>query len=165
MKRYKGILAALLGVSVIALAGCDLPWGGGDDMDYMYMMGLMGEDPGISVETAYPVVRTISQSGSYIGTIETGDKVSVTPRVSGYVKEKFFGLGDFVNAGDVLFTIDDTDLQLAKKKAEADVRDAGAALAKDKADNEATKFEVNEALNTLDEKTIENYNGIQKART
>ena len=164
MKRYKGILAALLGVSVIALAGCDLPWGGGSsDMDYMDMMALMGEDPGINVETAYPVVRTISQSGSYIGTIETGDKVSVTPRVGGYVKEKYFGLGDFVNAGDVLFTIDDTDLQLAKKKAEADVRDANAKLAKDKAENEATKFEVNEALYTLDEKSMENNNNIQKA--
>ena len=163
MKRYKGILAAALGAAVIALAGCDLPWGGGDDMDYMDMMALMEEDPGINVETAYPVVRTISQSGSYIGTIETGDKVSITPRVGGYVKEKFFGLGDFVNAGDVLFTIDDTDLQLSKKKAEADVRDASAALAKDKADNEATKFEVNETLNTLDEKSIENYNNIQKA--
>ena len=164
MKKYKGIAAVLLGVSLIILAGCDLPWGGGSsDMDYMDMMALMGEDPGINVETAYPVVRTISQSGSYIGTIETGDKVSVTPRVGGYVKEKYFGLGDFVNAGDVLFTIDDTELQLAKKKAEADVRDANAKLAKDKAENEATKFEVNEALYTLDEKSIENNNNIQKA--
>ena len=164
MKKYKGIAAVLLGVSLIILAGCDLPWGGGSsDMDHMDMMSLMGEDPGINVETTYPVVRTISQSGSYIGTIETGDKVSVTPRVGGYVKEKYFGLGDFVNAGDVLFTIDDTDLQLAKKKAEADVRDANAKLAKDKAENEATKFEVNEALYTLDEKSMENNNNIQKA--
>ena len=67
MKKYKGIAAVLLGVSLIILAGCDLPWGGGSsDMDYMDMMALMGEDPGINVETAYPVVRTISQSGSYI---------------------------------------------------------------------------------------------------
>lgn len=163
MKKYKGIVVSLLGMSVIALTGCDLPWGGGNDMDYMDMMDLMGEDPGINVETAYPVVRTITRSGSYIGTIETGDKVSVTPRVGGYVKEKKFGLGDHVNAGDVLFTIDDTNLLLEKKKAEANVRDAGAVLAKNKAANEATRFEVNEALNTLDEKSMENYNNIQKA--
>ena len=90
MKRYIGILAAVLGVSIIALAGCDLPWGGNDDMDYMDMMDLMGmgEDLGINVEVAYPVVRTISQSGSYIGTIETGDKVSVTPRVGCFIYDR-----------------------------------------------------------------------------
>ena len=155
IKRYRSILAVILGISVIALAGC-----GNDeyadmdmDMEMAALMG-MGEDPGINVETAYPTVRTIFRSGSFIGTIETGDKVSVTPRVGGYVKEKFFGLGDVVNAGDVLFTIDDSSLQLEKKKAEADVRDANAALAKDKAENEATKYEVNETLGTLDETKI-----------
>ena len=156
MKMYKRIPTLLLGISVIALAGCK---GGDDYMDFDMMM----EESAINVETAYPVVRTISQSGSYIGTIETGEKVSVTPRVGGYVKEKFFSLGDFVNAGDVLFTIDDSSLQLEKKKAEADVKDANASLAKDKAENEATKYEVNETLYTLDIKTQENYNDLQKA--
>ena len=159
MKRFKGIIATVLGMSIIVLTGCGND--GGDEMD-MDLFALM-EESAINVETAYPTVRTIFQSGSYIGTIETGDKVSVTPRVSGYVKEKYFGLGDVVNAGDVLFTIDDTNLLLEKKKAEADVRDANASLAKDKAENEATKYEVNETLNTLDTKTQENYNNIQKA--
>ena len=152
----------ILGMSFIALAGCGNDEYADMDMEMAALMG-MGEDPGINVETAYPTVRTIFRSGSFIGTIETGDKVSVTPRVGGYVKEKFFGLGDVVNAGDVLFTIDDSSLQLEKKKAEADVRDANAALAKDKAENEATKYEVNETLGTLDEKTMENYNNVQRA--
>ena len=159
MKRYIGIIAALAGVSVIALSGCE----GGDEEADIEMAEEMEEEGAINVETAYPVTRTIAQVGTYIGTIESGEKISVTPRVGGYVKEKLHGLGDFVNAGDVLFVIDDTNLQLEKKKAEADVKDANAALAKDKADNEATKFDVNETLNTLDTKTLENYNSIQKA--
>lgn len=158
MNRYKGIVVAALCMSVLAVSGCDI--GGGDDID---MDSMMEDEVSVSVETSYPTVRTIAQPGTFIGTIETGDKVSVTPRVSGYVKEKFFGLGDVVNAGDVLFTIDDSSLKLEKEKAEADVRDANASLAKEKAENEATKFEVNETLNTLDTKTQENYNTIQKA--
>lgn len=159
MKRYIGIIAALAGVSVIALSGCE----GGDEEADIEMSEEMEEEGAINVETAFPVTKTIAQVGTYIGTVESGEKISVIPRVSGYVKEKLHSLGDFVNAGDVLFVIDDTNLQLEKKKAEADVKDANAALAKDKADNEATKFDVNETLNTLDTKTQENYNNIQKA--
>ncbi len=151
----KRILAVLLAMSVVAIAGCGDP---GDDEDME-----MGEQEIVNVETAYPVVKTISQSGSYIGTIETGEKVSVIPRVGGYVKTKYFGLGDVVNAGDILFTIDDSSLRLEKEKAEEDVKDANATLAKDKAENESAKLEVNETLNTLDTKTLENYNDVQKA--
>ena len=32
--------------------------------------------------------------------------VTATPRVGGYVKEKYFGLGDVVNARAVLLSID-----------------------------------------------------------
>ena len=153
MKKNINIIAALLGILIITLAGC-----GDSDDEYE-----MTEEEAINVETAYPVVRTISQPGSYIGTVETGEKVSVTPRVGGYVKKKNFGLGDVVNAGDVLFTIDDSSLRLEKEKAEEDVKEANADLSKDKAANESAKYEVNETLNTLDTKTLENYNDIQKA--
>ncbi len=149
------IIAVLLGLAVIALAGCG-DSADGDDMEAY-------EEEVVNVETAYPVIRTISQPGSYMGTIETGEKVSVTPRVSGHVKTKYFGLGDTVNAGDVLFTIDDSDFLLEKEKAEEDVKEANAALAQDKAENESVKYEVNETLNTLDTKTLENYNDIQNA--
>lgn len=155
MKRYIIIIAAVLGMAAMALCGC----GEEDDENDMDMT----EESAINVETAYPVIRTISQSGSYMGTIEAGEKVPVTPRVGGYVKTKNYSLGDFVNAGDVLFTIDDSNLLLEKKKAEADVKDANAALTKDKAENESTKFEVNETLNTLNTKSQENNNEIQKA--
>lgn len=148
------ILTVLLGLALIALAGCGDS--ADDDMETY-------EEEVVNVETAYPVIRTISQPGSYMGTIETGEKVSVTPRVSGHVKTKYFGLGDTVNAGDVLFTIDDSDFLLEKEKAEEDVKEANAALAQDKAENESVKYEVNETLNTLDTKTLENYNEIQKA--
>jgi RND family efflux transporter MFP subunit len=158
MKRYKGILVLVLCMSIFALSGCGK---GDDDSENTENEAVDVSD--INVEVAYPTVRTISQSGSYIGTVETGEKVSVTPHIGGYVKTRYFGLGDVVNKGDVLFTIDDSSLQLEKKKAEADVKDANAALAKDRAENEATKFEVNETLYTLDTKSQENYNSIQKA--
>jgi len=158
MNKIKGLIVVVLGVFLFAFAGCGLAGDGGEEMEEM-----AEEESVVNVETAYPAIRTISQLGSYYGTIETGDKVPVIPRVGGYVKTKYFSLGDVVNAGDVLFTIDDSSILLEKKKAEADVRDANAELAKDKAENESTKFEVNETLNTLDTKTLENNNDIQKA--
>ncbi len=145
----------MLGILIITLAGCGDAGDAGDTET--------AEEEMINVETAYPVVRTIAQPGSYMGTIETGEKVSVVPRVGGYVRTRFFGLGDVVNAGDVLFTIDDSSLQLEKEKAEEDVKEAEAALNRDKAENESAKYEVNETLNTLDTKTLENNNEIQKA--
>ncbi len=57
MRKYKGIVAIVAVISVIALSGC------GDDGFDMSMM--MEEDSGINVEVAYPTVRTISQSGTY----------------------------------------------------------------------------------------------------
>ena len=77
MKRYKGILVLVLCMSIFALSGCGK---GDDDSENTENEAVDVSD--INVEVAYPTVRTISQSGSYIGTVETGEKVSVTPHIN-----------------------------------------------------------------------------------
>ena len=50
------------------------------------------------------------------------------PKVSGEVTEKNFEVGDHVNEGDLLFTIDDTTAQIAVKQAQAQLTSAKAGV-------------------------------------
>lgn len=74
MVRKKQGIAFLL-VSMMLISGC----GSTEEV---------AEESKVDVETAYPVVRTVSQSGNFIGTIEAEAMVSVTPRLTGIVTLK-----------------------------------------------------------------------------
>ena len=60
MNKFKGFITVLLGVSLLALAGCASAEEGGEEMEEM-----AEEESVVNVETAYPAIRTISQLGSY----------------------------------------------------------------------------------------------------
>lgn len=141
-------LSWLLLLIIISLSGC----GNSEESE---------EAVKIDVETAYPTVQTISLSGDFIGTIEANDKVSVTPRISGLVTAKYVKVGDHVKAGDILFTIDDSDYQIEKKNAEANIRSAEASLAAQKARNQETKAAAAESVATLNTKSIELDNSVK----
>ncbi|MBO4375591.1 MAG: efflux RND transporter periplasmic adaptor subunit [Lachnospiraceae bacterium] len=159
MRRNKLMPAVIMCMAVMALSGC----GNNEEMYDPGMMDMEEEEPAINVETAYPEVKTIACTGSYMGTIEAGEKVSVIPRVSGRILARYFGAGDHVNSGDVLFTIDNTELLEEKEKAQAELNDAKAELVRTQAENEATKFAANEALFTMDTGSIEKNNDVSKA--
>ncbi len=149
MRRVKCGITILI-LSAMVLSGCD-------------KQEEATEEVKVDVETAYPVVRSMSLSGNFIGTVETDGKVSVTPRLAGQVTSKFFKVGDHVNAGDVLFTLDDREYQIEKKNAEANVRSANAALDAQKARNQETKASATESVGTMNTKSLELYNSVKNS--
>ena len=67
----------------------------------------------VTTEEAILVTSQIASAGdltltsSFIGTISPEETVSVYPLASGLITDTYFEVGDVVNAGDVLFQIDD----------------------------------------------------------
>lgn len=78
--------------------------------------------------TNYYVKAAASGALTASGTVEATD-VSLAPELSGKVVEVLVSEGDQVNAGDVLFRLDDTLLQAQRKVAAAAVETAKAAAA------------------------------------
>jgi RND family efflux transporter MFP subunit len=62
------------------------------------------------VSTITPQIGDIVVIGEYIGTIQPNQQVSVIPGIPGEVKSVHFAVGDRVEAGDILFTIDSADI-------------------------------------------------------
>lgn len=81
----------------------------------------------VTQETAS--TRDLSSGVVYTGEIKAASDVSVSPKVSGKVTGVNVEIGKYVNAGDVLFTIDDTDLQLSYNQALAGYNSANASYA------------------------------------
>jgi len=65
----------------------------------------------IPVETIATEIGNIIVMGEYIGTVEPNQQVNVLPGIPGEVLSVYFGVGDIVEAGDILFTIDTTDIE------------------------------------------------------
>ena len=65
------------------------------------------EDTSIEVEVQNPQIKNITVSANFSATVVAESEVKVIPLVSGEVVEKNFDVGDHVNAGDLLFKIDD----------------------------------------------------------
>lgn len=73
----------------------------------------------LAVEVQNPRVGELTLDTAYIGTVAPQEQVYVIPKTSGTVTETFFEVGDTVQAGDVLFKIDDEAAQLQLASAEA----------------------------------------------
>jgi len=117
----------------------------------------------VKVETKSPEYRSISETGSFIGTVETCDNVSIYPKISAQVIEKNFEVGDHVNAGDVLFVLDDKALQIEKKNADANVESASAALDAQKVNNQALEAAVDETMATISTTEYEKAKAVNEA--
>lgn len=77
--------------------------------------------------TVYNVVPdNLSTTVSYTGVIKASENVNVSSKVGGTVSKVFVEEGQYVNAGDVLFKTDDTDLQLQYKQSLASYNSAQA---------------------------------------
>lgn len=87
------------------------------------------KDTSILVETAIPVVESIELDGDFIGSVESEDAITVMVKAGGDVTGAYFEEGDRVNAGDLLFTIDDTSAQISMSQAQASLESANASVA------------------------------------
>jgi RND family efflux transporter MFP subunit len=85
--------------------------------------------PPATVQVAHPLVREVTQWDDYVGRFAPSQTVEVRPRVSGAVTAIHFHDGDYVQKGQLLFTIDQRPYQAAYAEARADVASARSALA------------------------------------
>ena len=74
--------------------------------------------------TALVASRNISFAISAAGDITPAEQVSVRPEVSGRIDKLPVDIGDKVKKGDVLFTLDDTDLQTEKSQRRIEIEGA-----------------------------------------
>ena len=100
----------------LTLAACS---GGGD---------AQGGPPQLPVTAAAPLVREVTEWDDYVGRFEAVDTVEVRPRASGYLQRAHFTDGQYVRAGQLLFTIDARPSQAALDQARAQLARANATL-------------------------------------
>ena len=101
------------------------------------------EDKRITVKVDTPKISSIENSGDFIGTVQSEEQVYVMSKLSGDVTETFFEVGDYVNEGDLLFTVDDTSAQIQLKQANASLSSANASLNTAKAGVNTANANVN----------------------
>ncbi|MBM3840490.1 MAG: efflux RND transporter periplasmic adaptor subunit [Verrucomicrobia bacterium] len=80
--------------------------------------------------TAVVETRSIQFKVSAAGEIGPAEQVSVRPEINGRIKTLDVDLGDRVKKGDVLFTLDDSDLQIEKQSRETEIDGAKLQLEK-----------------------------------
>lgn len=96
--------AALVALTLIC-AGCDKNQEAADDQ--------------IAVELARPEQGVLTLEGRFVGSVSSGEDVSVIPLVSGEITDVYVQVGDTVTAGQALAQIDDTTARLQLNSAQA----------------------------------------------
>ena len=91
------------------------------------------------VEVSQPVSATMADFDGYSGRFEAIERADVRARVSGYVKSVNFQDGARVEAGDLLFTLDDRPIRAALSQAEAQLSQAEVQLNQAKSDLERSE--------------------------
>lgn len=112
--RFPIALSILLSLTLAACSGADDAQGG---------------PPQLPVTAAAPLVRDVTEWDDYVGRFEAVDSVEVRPRASGYLQRAHFTDGQYVRAGQLLFTIDARPSQAALDQARAQLARAQATLA------------------------------------
>lgn len=72
--------------------------------------------PAVSVESAKIEVRELQRTVEAIGTLDPNEEVTVSNQVEGPVAKVLVDLGDFVKAGQLLATLDTSELELAVRQ-------------------------------------------------
>ncbi len=87
-----------------------------------------GAPPPPAVTVATPLVQEVVDWDDFVGRFEAVQNVEVRPRASGYLTASHFRDGDFVRAGQLLFSIDSRPAEAALAAARAQLARAQAAL-------------------------------------
>lgn len=127
-KRKLSVGAILVGVGAIAVttvvmaAGGGGGGGGGGGMGGPGGGGMVAAEKSasiITVKLAAPTIGSLTRNTEFIGKIEAADAISVYPETSGKVSKLYYDQGDYVEAGDLLMTLDTSDLEFSMQKAAA----------------------------------------------
>lgn len=144
MKKRKVLTLVLLS-SLLFLNGCD-------GISFNKSVEEEPEDKRITVKVDTPKLSSISIDGDFIGSIESEEQVYVVSKMNGDVTDTFFEVGDYVQEGDLLFTIDDTSVQIQYKQAQAALTTANASLNTAKASVNTANANVNATTASVNEK-------------
>lgn len=152
VKNKRSIVAGILLVTVVSttLCGCN------SEEEVI-------EEQVVNVETVCPTFDNIHVDSSFVGTVEAGKALSIYPQISAKVIEKYHEVGDYVNAGDILFVLDDKALQIEKRNADANVKSAAATLDAQKANSAAVQAAANESVGTIATTEFERAKAINEA--
>lgn len=95
--------------------------------------------PAPPVTVAAPLVQEVVDWDDYVGRFEAIQRVEVKPRVTGYLQRVHFRDGDYVRAGQTLFTVDARPAQAQLDQARAQLARAEASLANARTELERSK--------------------------
>lgn len=95
--------------------------------------------PAPQVEVSVPVSAKVADFDGYAGRFEAVERAEVRARVSGYIKSVNFQDGARVEAGTLLFTLDDRPFRATLTQAEAQLAQARVALNQAKSDLERSE--------------------------
>lgn len=116
--RRSGLFILFLTASLV-VCGC-----GGQEQDQPEEQA---RQQAVAVKAVTAQTGTLTVSNEFIGTVAPQQQVSVMPMVSGVIDEVYAQVGDEVQAGDVLFHIEDDAARLQKESAEISKNSAEAA--------------------------------------
>lgn len=126
MKKKRIIIAAAAVIAVIGIAAAGIKSLTGGKAGAQGMHGGQGGAPGGQQEVSYTVVKTekphygdVSVSSSLTGTVEASDVVHVYAKASGDVTAVNVLAGDYVEAGQVIMTIDTEQVSSAENQLES----------------------------------------------
>lgn len=91
---------------------------------------IFGEKPGVEYATAKVYQGSLSQTVSETGTVKSNDEVDLNFPVSGKIAKILVKVGAKVKKDQILAELDNSDLFLKAREAQANLRVAGANLAK-----------------------------------
>ena len=115
IRMISKILAAAAAGLALLLAGCS----SGDPAP---------PPPAPQVTVAAPIVQQVVDWDDYVGRFEAIQSVEVKPRVTGYLQSVAFRDGQYVQAGQTLFTVDSRPAQAQLDQARAQLARAEATL-------------------------------------
>ena len=109
--NYKTLPIAFI-LCTAVLVGCGSS-GGGEASSAVSSSGVASYDPNsVAVETSIAKKGSIEEKSMFSGTVQPVKTVDVaSPRTGVKVTSVNFEVGDNVKAGDVLFSLDTTDIQ------------------------------------------------------
>ena len=113
MKIYQAYSCSLIFMTAVAMM-----------MSSCHKKSSADGDAELPVAVAMPEVDTVTLTKSYPGYLQAQAVVQLVARVNGYLRTKDYASGQFVNKGQVLFTIEDTQYRDALAQAEAQLATA-----------------------------------------